>query len=57
MRLLSDPAVLRVIADPAADNQRCLRCFEKAGFRRERVMERPSGPAVLMIFTKGDIGS
>lgn len=55
-RLLSDPGVLLVIADPDPDNERSLRCFEKAGFRRERVIEQPSGPAILMVSTKGDLG-
>ena len=54
-RLLSDPAVLRVIADPDPGNERSLTCFERAGFRRERLIQQPWGTAVLMVCTKGSL--
>jgi aminoglycoside 6'-N-acetyltransferase len=39
----------RVLTDPAPDNERAIRAYEKAGFRRERVVETPNGPALLMV--------
>ena len=51
-RLLTDPAVIRVIADPDPANVRSIRCFEKAGFCREREARQPWGPIVLMVHAK-----
>ena len=39
-----------VAIDPAADNIRARRAYEKAGFVRDRVIETAAGLAVLMIF-------
>lgn len=55
-RTLIEPEAVRVIADLDPDNDHALRCFEQAGFRRDRVIQQPWGPAVLMVFTKGDLG-
>ena len=46
--LLADPAVTRVQVDPAPDNARAIRCYEKAGFRAVGVVDTPDGPALLM---------
>ena len=46
--LLADPAVTRVQVDPAPDNARAIRCYEKAGFRSVGVVDTPDGPALLM---------
>jgi aminoglycoside 6'-N-acetyltransferase len=39
-----------VAIDPAADNMRARRSYEKAGFVGERIVETSAGPSVLMIF-------
>lgn len=48
-RLFSDPAVTKVQVDPSPDNARAIRAYEKAGFRREGIVETPDGPALLML--------
>lgn len=47
-RLFREPQVTRVQTDPDPTNLRAIRCCEKAGFRRERVVETPDGEALLM---------
>jgi len=47
--LFEDPTVTRIQADPAPTNLRAIRCCEKAGFRRVRVISTPDGAAVLMV--------
>ena len=39
----------RVITDPDPANARAIRACEKAGFRRQRVVDTRSGPALLMV--------
>jgi aminoglycoside 6'-N-acetyltransferase len=39
-----------VAIDPAADNMRARRAYEKAGFVGEGIVETSAGPSVLMIF-------
>jgi len=39
----------RVITDPDPDNARAIRAYEKAGFRRHRLVETPDGTALLMM--------
>jgi len=41
--------VPRVITDPDPMNGRAIRAYEKAGFRRERVVDTVSGSALLMV--------
>ncbi|WP_249127216.1 GNAT family N-acetyltransferase [Bradyrhizobium sp. U87765 SZCCT0110] len=41
----------RVITDPDPDNTRAVRAYEKAGFRKDRVVDTPDGPALLMVRT------
>lgn len=55
-RCLMQRSVIRVIADPDPANLRSIRCFEKAGFVREREVQQPWGPAVLMARSKGHPG-
>lgn len=38
----------RVVTDPDPENMRAIRAYEKAGFRRERKVSTPDGPALLM---------
>ncbi|MBV9984038.1 GNAT family N-acetyltransferase [Bradyrhizobium sp.] len=38
----------RVVTDPDPANQRAIRAYEKAGLARDRVVDTPDGPALLM---------
>jgi aminoglycoside 6'-N-acetyltransferase len=38
----------RVVIDPAPANERAIRAYEKAGFCRDRIVDTPDGPALLM---------
>jgi len=46
--LFSDPAVTKIQTDPAPNNHRAIRCYEKAGFVQQKVITTPDGPAVYM---------
>ena len=48
-RLVADGAPM-VAIDPAAENFRACRAYEKAGFRRQALVETAKGPAIVMIF-------
>jgi AacA4 family aminoglycoside N(6')-acetyltransferase len=48
-RLFDDPQVTKVQTDPAPDNLRAIRCYEKAGFRKVKDIITPDGPAVYML--------
>lgn len=48
-KLFADPAVTQVQTDPAPDNARAIRCYEKAGFRRVGTVLTPDGPALYML--------
>jgi aminoglycoside 6'-N-acetyltransferase len=39
----------RMVTDPDPANARAIRAYEKAGFRRDRLIETPDGTALLMI--------
>ena len=47
-RLLAD-GTPRVVTDPDPANRRATRAYEKAGFRRDRLVKTPDGTALLMI--------
>jgi aminoglycoside 6'-N-acetyltransferase len=47
-RLLAGGAP-RVITDPDPANARAIRAYEKAGFVRDRMVDTPDGPALLMV--------
>jgi aminoglycoside 6'-N-acetyltransferase Ib len=47
--LFSDAAVTKIQTDPAPDNLRAIRCYEKAGFRSIKTIVTPDGPAVYML--------
>jgi aminoglycoside 6'-N-acetyltransferase len=47
-RLLAKGAP-RVVIDPDPANARAIRAYEKAGFEKDRIVETPDGPALLMI--------
>jgi aminoglycoside 6'-N-acetyltransferase-1b/aminoglycoside 6'-N-acetyltransferase-2 len=51
-RLFSDPAVTKIQTDPSPDNQRAIRCYEKAGFVGRDVIVTPDGPALYMVQTR-----
>jgi AacA4 family aminoglycoside N(6')-acetyltransferase len=48
-RLFDDPTVTKIQVDPATTNTRAIRCYEKAGFERMKVVVTPDGPAVYML--------
>ena len=50
--LFSDPAVTKIQTDPAPNNHRAMRCYEKAGFVQQKVITTPDGPAVYMSQTR-----
>src|SRR4051812_18690542 len=39
----------RIVTDPDPKNLRAVRAYEKAGFVRDRMVETPDGPALLMV--------
>ena len=39
----------RIVTDPDPENTRAVRAYAKAGFERERVVDTPDGPALLMV--------
>jgi aminoglycoside 6'-N-acetyltransferase len=39
----------RVLTDPDPNNHRAIRAYEKAGFRREHIVDTPDGLALLMV--------
>jgi aminoglycoside 6'-N-acetyltransferase len=39
----------RLVTDPDPDNARAVRAYEKAGFHRDRMVDTPDGPALLMV--------
>jgi len=46
-RLLTD-GTPRVVTDPDPANARAIRAYEKAGFLKDRLVDTPDGPALLM---------
>ena len=47
-RLLA-PGVPRIVTDPDPDNARAVRAYARAGFERDRIVETPDGPVLLMV--------
>lgn len=47
--LFRDPQVTKIQTDPAPNNLRAIRCYEKAGFRRVKTIVTPDGPAIYML--------
>jgi aminoglycoside 6'-N-acetyltransferase len=39
----------RIVTDPDPSNARAVRAYEKAGFRKVRMIDTPDGPALLMV--------
>ncbi len=50
--LLLDPAVSKIQCDPAPNNTRAIRCYEKAGFSQVGRILTPDGPAILMVLER-----
>jgi aminoglycoside 6'-N-acetyltransferase len=40
----------RVVIDPDPSNARAIRAYEKAGFSKDRIVDTPDGPALLMVY-------
>ena len=51
-QLFEDPRVTRVQTDPAPNNARAIRAYEKAGFQRVREIKTPDGAALLMVIER-----
>ena len=51
--LFADPTVTRIQLDPAPDNARAIRAYQKAGFRAVRELDTPDGRALLMYRDRG----
>lgn len=47
-RLFDDPTVSAIQTDPAPENHRAIRCYEKAGFTARGLITTPDGPAMYM---------
>lgn len=47
--LFTDSRVTQVQVDPAVDNLRAIRCYEKVGFRAVGPLTTPDGPSLLMV--------
>jgi aminoglycoside 6'-N-acetyltransferase len=43
----------RLVTDPDLTNARAVRAYEKAGFHRDRMVDTPDGPALLMVRNAG----
>ena len=39
----------RMVTDPDPANLRAVRAYEKAGFEKDRMVDTPDGPALLMV--------
>jgi aminoglycoside 6'-N-acetyltransferase len=39
----------RIVTDPDPANKRAVNAYEKAGFVRDRMVDTPDGPALLMV--------
>jgi len=53
-QLFADQRVSKVQTDPAPDNARAIRAYEKAGFRRVGPVQTPDGAALLMVVTRAE---
>lgn len=51
--VFADPAVVRIITDPAPANARAIRAYEKAGFVAQGLVDTPDGKAMLMTRERG----
>lgn len=47
--LFQNPAVTKIQTDPAPDNVRAIRCYEKSGFVAQHLVQTPDGIALLML--------
>jgi AacA4 family aminoglycoside N(6')-acetyltransferase len=52
--LFADPLVSKIQIDPAPNNARAIRCYEKAGFTQQKTIVTPDGAAVYMVQTRAD---
>lgn len=52
--LFSDPRVTKIQTDPAPNNFRAIRCYEKAGFRALKTVVTPDGPALYMVRSRAE---
>jgi len=53
-RYLTEAGWLHLTADPAVDNERAIKMWQKAGFEKSgRVIDIGDGPSELMVFRRG----
>jgi AacA4 family aminoglycoside N(6')-acetyltransferase len=50
--LFSEQTVSKIQTDPAPNNYRAIRCYERASFVRHQVITTPDGPALYMVQTR-----
>jgi aminoglycoside 6'-N-acetyltransferase len=53
--LMFQRGIPRIVTDPAPANARAIRAYEKAGFRRQHLIETPDGTALLMLRQASDL--
>ncbi len=56
-KLFEDAMVTKIQTDPAPNNHRAIRCYEKAGFVQQKVVTTPDGLAVYMVQSRKAIES
>jgi acetyl CoA:N6-hydroxylysine acetyl transferase len=56
-QLNRNPYATRVVAEPDIENKRSIQAFERAGFRRTRVLDLPDKRAALMIRDRDRAGN
>ena len=39
-----------MVIDPDPTNARAIRAYEKAGYSKDRIVDTPDGPALLMVY-------
>lgn len=53
-QLFIDRSVTKIQTDPAPENLRAIRCYEKAGFIQQGIIDTPDGKAVYMTQTRDE---
>lgn len=51
-KLLAESHIKKIIVDVDPNNLRAIRCYEKVGFKRDKIIQTPDGLALLMMLSK-----